>query len=489
MNSHPGGGGDERPDPESRRHGRGEHDPWSHWERHWWHHHGRHAHHGHHHRFPPWRNPEWRRTWSMQRYLRARMHRRLFAWFFVAIFVAGAATIATFGVAMHRQAPAWNQQVDWVRGFAGEQFASKWDRPAERDAFAHQLAEHLSLGVEVVDANDQTLYAERPCHRPQFTVPVQRGGTTLGTVLLCTERRHTVGITTFLPLGFAFVFLWAASGQIARRLTRPIADLARVAHDLGAGRLSSRPNLQCFDHGEVRVLAEAMNDMAERIEKQLKDQRELLAAVSHELRTPLGHIRLLVELARSGAQDPKPLEELDAEVVEMDALVGQLLASARLDFASLTFTQLDAVELATRALERAGLPTSLLQVEAPVTAFTADATLVSRALSNLVENARKHGRGVTRLKVGGRPGTVCFEVEDSGPGFAPGEEARAFEPFYRKPKGTEREVSLGLGLHLVKRTAEAHGGRVFASNLPAGGACVGFELPLASAASSSAPAA
>ena len=133
-----------------------------------------------------------------------------------------------------------------------------------------------------------------------------------------------------------------------------------MARDLGEGRLQSRFDVR-FARGEVRSLAEVMNGMAERIERQLKDQRELLAAVSHELRTPLARVRLLLELGRGG--DASVLDQLEREVLEMDALVGELLASARLDFTAMARVPLDAGDLGARALERAALPPALLEVE------------------------------------------------------------------------------------------------------------------------------
>ncbi len=180
--------------------------------------------------------------------------------------------------------------------------------------------------------------------------------------------------------------------------------------------------------------------MAARIERQLADQRELLAAVSHELRTPLARIRLLTEMAREGnGPSACVLDDLDREVMEIDALVGDLLASSRLDFAALTVTRLDPAEAAIRALERAGLDPTLLEVDEGTPAFQADATLLARALANLLENARAHAGGAERLRV--RPGgqrSVAFEVEDRGPGFADGEETRIFEPFFRRERARGR---------------------------------------------------
>lgn len=273
--------------------------------------------------------------------------------------------------------------------------------------------------------------------------------------------------------------LWAASHAIARRIARPLADLARVAGRIGRGELSARARLGCRQADEVGAVAEAINDMAGRLEGQLRDQRVLLAAVSHELRTPLGHVRLLLELARSApdeAERERALAEIEAEVMEVDNLVGELLASARLDFASAQLRPLDAAELGRRALERAGLSPALLELEGELGGLFGDPTLLARALANLLENAAEHGQGVSRLRIEGHEGRVAFVVEDEGPGLPAGEEARIFEPFYRRP-GPLGGGSVGLGLALVKRIADAHGGRTFAQDRPGKGARIGLVVP------------
>jgi two-component system, OmpR family, sensor kinase len=284
-------------------------------------------------------------------------------------------------------------------------------------------------------------------------------------------------------LGAAILTLWIFTGKIARRLAKPLGELVNVANEIGRGNLSARALLAKRGVGEIAILAGSINDMAARIERQLAAERELLAAVSHELRTPLARLRVLLEIARERGADARTWDEHERELLEMDRLVGELLASARLDFQALATRPLDAVEVAARALERATLPAEKLARDAPGTGplpFAGDPTLVSRALANLIDNAGKHGGGLERLLVRARPGFVAFEVEDRGPGFAPGMETRAFQPFVRglqgdrPPEGTE--TSLGLGLALVARIARAHGGSVTASNRPEGGGKVVLEL-------------
>ena len=220
------------------------------------------------------------------------------------------------------------------------------------------------------------------------------------------------------------------------------------------------------------MLSEALNDMAERIEQHVNDQRTLLAGVSHELRTPLGHVRLLVELAREGATTDaaRRLDEIEREVVEMDDLVGQLLASARLDFSLDEPRAVDAVDVARRAIERAGLPASTLHAPEAVS-IRGDPTLLARALANLIGNARAHAGGATKVRVEREKQGVAFLVEDVGPGLP--KDGDLFAPFV----GKGDHGTLGLGLYLVRRIALAHGGAVVAEDKPGGGARVGFRVP------------
>ena len=283
----------------------------------------------------------------------------------------------------------------------------------------------------------------------------------------------------FLMFGIPALVLWAVSGKVARRIAQPIYDLVRVTKEIGDGKLSARAGLACGGIDELALLAKSINDMAARIERQLTDQRQLLAEVSHELRTPLARIRLLVEIARSGKLEPANLDEIEREAVEIDALVGELLASARLDFAAMARRPLDAVDLARRAVERAGLPCEKLVVEASETGFEGDATLMARALANLLDNARKHGGCAPVLRVRNRGALVLFEVDDGGPGFPPGEIERmtaALERGERPRRATRPEGSLGLGLALVHRIARAHEGRLTLENRPEGGARVTLEV-------------
>src|SRR6185436_9849531 len=105
------------------------------------------------------------------------------------------------------------------------------------------------------------------------------------------------------------------------------------------------------------------------------------------------------------------------------------------------------------------------------------ATLIRRAIANLVDNARVHGGGVRAVRVERRGGEVVVEVDDRGPGVPLAERERVFEPFERAGRGG----SLGLGLALVRRIATAHGGRAWIEDAPDGGARVSLAIAIAPA--------
>ncbi len=266
----------------------------------------------------------------------------------------------------------------------------------------------------------------------------------------------------------ALMLLSMVSGAIAWRLTRPLLIAIRAARDIGDGKLDTRIDPRRFG-GEVRLLAVALNDMTTKIQQQLVDQRQLLAAVSHELRTPLGHMRVLIETARD-TNDPKALSELEKEVLVLDDLVGRLLAQSRLEFGNLDRRELDLGELVSDIATSAGIAPEAIEAIGDVRAAI-DPTLVRRAVANLLENARRHGNGAVAVRIERRGAQIAVEVDDAGPGVPAGRRADAFRAFVPSSAG-----GLGLGLALVSRIAVAHNGGAWISDRPGGGARVGFGV-------------
>jgi two-component system OmpR family sensor kinase len=275
----------------------------------------------------------------------------------------------------------------------------------------------------------------------------------------------------------AAMVVWGLAGSWARRLLLPLRELTRVAGELGAGKLDSRVSMPRHGTSELAALGATFNEMAERIEAHVKSKNEVLHLVSHELRTPLARLRVLLGILAESHTHPKLSDDLEREVLELDQLVGELLASARIDAGSLQKRVLE-VEVSVRTcLERASLSDVAVQIESTAKKASADPTLLSRALIVLLDNAKKHASGVSLVRVERQGDLLRFSVEDGGPGFHAHDLARLFAPFARGQRSeSDAEGGLGLGLYLVRRIAEAHQGEAFAHNLPGRGARVGFTL-------------
>ena len=395
-------------------------------------------------------------------YFRRRLRRRLFAWFGVAIFATG----------LFSGAVAWLWSSGGPHGdssvvqFVVHRFEAVWDDPTARARLADDMATDLEIGVRLYDLEGAVLTTAGPsCDRPhELDVPDR------GTAHVCAPYTWHAGPLEWAPFLVGGLALWFASGVIAFRLTRPLAQLVRVTQELGQGNLDARMTSPV--HGaELGAISDAVNDMAARIQSMLAAERELLASVSHEIRTPLGHLRVLLDTARDAGADPSLVDELDREIDAVDALVGQLLANSRLDFDRVDTRPLDAVALSLRALERADIDPTTLDAAAETLPVRADATLVLQALANVLRNAEEHGGGVAKVELRRRDTMVDIAVEDRGPGFD--DVARAFERGYQ---GADGKGALGLGLALVRRVAEARGGTATATNLDVG-ARVTLSIP------------
>jgi signal transduction histidine kinase len=240
----------------------------------------------------------------------------------------------------------------------------------------------------------------------------------------------------------------------------------------------------------------SFNEMAARVEATVRGQRELLGAISHELRSPLGRARVALEIARDRATDdalpesrrsPGPqLAVIERELGEVDAILGDLLAVTRAGLADLRrepFAIVPWVRARAEDERAAGAIDIVVEDVTNDATVSADRALLGRALHNVVANARAHGHPVTEplvVTIRNDGARVAIAVRDRGPGFPPEFLPRAFDAFARGDGARARigDGGTGLGLALVRRIAEAHGGTAEAHNVE-GGAEVTVTLPRA----------
>ncbi|WP_146165966.1 HAMP domain-containing sensor histidine kinase [Stenotrophobium rhamnosiphilum] len=283
------------------------------------------------------------------------------------------------------------------------------------------------------------------------------------------------------------------SWLIARSMGKPVEQLQRAVRRVAAGDLSARigaPLAQSKD--ELGQLARDFDHMANRIESLVERNRWLLRDISHELRSPLARLQLALELGRGEAQSTvQPyFERASREIVRLDELIAEMLALSRAEEGAAGMAP-EAVDLAEMArdrlaeaqieLDNRGLKASL---DAPETAvLEGHSVLLGRALDNLISNAIKFSPAGSeiQLRVAALAQSIEISVEDRGPGVPEAELPQLFSPFYRGSNGL-RANGQGLGLAIVERIVQVHGGRCLAANREGGGLSMTLILPVAAKA-------
>ena len=265
------------------------------------------------------------------------------------------------------------------------------------------------------------------------------------------DRRHP-GVGLFFMLALIALAVGVGAYPVVRRLTARLERLQAGVESLGAGDLSARVKVEGND--EVAQLARSFNRAAGRIEELVGAHKSLLANASHELRTPLARIRMAVELMKENA-DPRRKRGLEEDIMELDALIDEILIASRLDAVKGREAD-EEVDLLALASEECARYEEADLAGQPVT-VRGDPRLLRRMIRNLLENARRHGAPPIDVRVSRAEGAVELRVSDHGPGIPDAEREDMFRPFYRFTDGGER-AGAGLGLALVRQIARRHGG-------------------------------
>jgi signal transduction histidine kinase len=440
---------------------------------------------------------------------------RLFSWFFGAILLA----VITSALVVDTTRPEGTNGVEAATHHMASRLASDWDDPGAVRAYLEQIRDVTGFDVRLVrDPRRLPAYLQRiaerggslaPAGKDRVFVPVVRGGALVG-ALEMNRFGARPGAWSWWRLALALVAVMAVlsvmASRIANLLARPLEQLAHAADRLGGGDLAFRADFaraRGWVALEVREVAVSFDRMADRVEAMVRGQRELLGAISHELRSPLGRARVALEIARdrlpkdaTAERSPaRALDDLDTQLGAIDAILRDLLDLTRAGLADLRKETRGLAEwLRARATDEPPPPAILVHVaaEAVDVAVPFDAALLARAVHNLLVNARAHGHPPDRaveVRVTREGDRVRVVVRDYGPGFPEGFAERAFEPFVRGDAARSRPsvgAGYGLGLTIVRRIVEAHGGHAFARNAKGDGAGaagsqgaeVGFDLPI-----------
>jgi two-component system OmpR family sensor kinase len=238
---------------------------------------------------------------------------------------------------------------------------------------------------------------------------------------------------------------------------------------------------------ELRRLALTLNEMLARNDLAFARERRFVADASHELRSPLAILKTGLEVALDG-DSSKPelraaLASADAETDRIAHLASDLLTLAQADEGRLRIEPVpvpvsEAVErIQQRFAQRAfAQEREIIAEVAPELVVQADPLRLEQALSNLLDNALRHGAGAVRISAARHHGKVDLHVSDDGPGLPADFLPVAFERFTLPQEG-RASSGTGLGLAIVQSIAEAHGGEARIVNRPGGGTDVWIALP------------
>ncbi|MGW5972873.1 ATP-binding protein [Streptomyces sp. NPDC055186] len=286
-------------------------------------------------------------------------------------------------------------------------------------------------------------------------------------------------------------------GGLAIRVSQPERNLL-----LPGGRevLVSARYVRTRPTGPVHRVVVSLRDTEARRRTE-RSHAELIAIVAHELRSPLTSVKgftatLLAKWERfTDEQKQLMLETVDADADRVTRLIAELLDISRIDSGRLEVRR-QPVDIGTavgrhiQAYVAAGQPADrfLLRIQHPLPALWADPDKVDQVLSNLLENAVRHGEGTVTIDItpsasprdreNGEHAATSVTVSDEGPGIPEESMNRVFTRFWR---GSKRGGT-GLGLYIVKGIVEAHGGTITVGRARGGGAELRFTLPVAAPA-------
>jgi heavy metal sensor kinase len=328
-----------------------------------------------------------------------------------------------------------------------------------------------------------------------LTMPVMRNGRLVNLVQVGIPLRRTREaldrylrtLLALIPLGLGLAT--AGGALVAGRALSPVGGMSRTARRITAEDLAERIPVRGAGD-ELDHLAETLNAMLVRLEAAFVQVRRFAADAAHELRTPLTALRGELEVGLRADRSPDAYRRVLQSVLESverlvrlaeDLLVlsrasaGGLARSGPVDVEVLALGALDA---GARLAQGRGVTVRLGAAE-PVS-VRGDAMTLERALLNLVDNAVRYTPAGGKVEISARPtdGAVEIAVQDSGPGIAPADAERVFEPFVRLEAARAKETEgTGLGLAIARSIVAAHGGTLTVDSTPGAGSRFTIRLP------------
>ena len=303
---------------------------------------------------------------------------------------------------------------------------------------------------------------------------------------------HRLLVGSGIALGIMALVSGVLGWAVAGRVLAPLRTITATTERISATDLHQRLALP-GPRDELRLLADTIDRLLERLEAAFDAQRRFVANASHELRTPLTTIRAVLDVAIAKPDAPPLLTTVDTNLRQAldqaDRLLENFLALARAQHGQLDHAPVCLEQLAGDALARRGeaIAAKHLELRTSLTSVrvTGSETLLARMVDNVIENAVRHNQphGSITVALEPRGEHARLIVESGGPVLDQATVARLAEPFKRL--GAERtgsENGHGLGLSIVAAVAAAHDGTLELNPRPQGGLRVQITLPTANAA-------
>jgi two-component system OmpR family sensor kinase len=355
------------------------------------------------------------------------------------------------------------------------------------------IARSLLTQEELAAAQRGPVFANRPSvpglDEPArlLALPVTRNGERVVLVVGATRENRAETLSSlrasFLIGGPVALALAAIGGYLlAGAALRPIEYMRRRAAEISTTSLDERLPVP-HANDEVARLGETLNAMLARLEDGLERERRFLADASHELRTPLALLKTELGLALKPGRAEEELRAAIASAAEQTDRLARiaddllLLARAEQGELRLKTERVDVIDVLDDVAGRFRSSRTISVSSGEPIVVTADRLRLEQALSNLVDNALRHGAGAITISARAENGAAELHVVDQGAGFGQDFLPLAFERFTRADEAREGGGS-GLGLAIVETIARAHRGSARAVNLPGGGADVWISLPI-----------
>lgn len=261
----------------------------------------------------------------------------------------------------------------------------------------------------------------------------------------------------------------------ARNLVRPLEELAAAAERIGIDRTA--PTIRETGPKELRTIAQAFNRMGSRLKRFVDDRTQMIAAISHDLRTPITRMRLRAEFVIDPEQQARMLRDL----AEMEQMVASTLTFSSSDAHQEERVLTDVAALIADICEDAAEVGSEVTYVGPYhAALACQPMALRRVVTNLVDNALRHGSPPVTVTVTDEKDAVLIDVSDRGPGIPSADHERVLQPFMRLEPSRNRETGgTGLGLTIARTLVHAHGGSMTLINLRPRGLQVRLLMPKA----------